>query len=416
MFNVADTINGYKFHPDNASISRGFQYSSVSYTALYPWRQGLTNGHSSSSLRLCACLPGRQSLAAKCACLFRSSWRKLRTMERTKLLSLVGLVFQSSLLAITTRYSRVDKPEGHRYLSTTAVLTAEMVKVLVCLVLVAVTSRNRSFLSQLSSALHHRDLLKSCLPALLYTVQNNLQFVAVTYIDAATFQVTYQLKILTTALFSVLVLRKRLDGIHWSALVLLTFGVVMVQFPQANDCASGSTAQTCQTDGNTGDRVHAAIVGVVSVLIMCVSSGFAGVYTEKILKAANSSQTMWTRNLQLALSSCLIGSFVVYIQDGSAVTSHGFFYQYDKLTWCIVLQLAALGLLISLVMKHADNLIKGFASSIAIIVTTVISGLVLEDLQVSCSFLLGTVVVLASVLLYNVDRTGEFSKPEESVI
>ena len=42
-------------------------------------------------------------------------------------------------------------------------------------------------------------------------------------------QVTYQLKILTTAMFSVAMLGKKLNRIKWFSLVLLMFGVALVQ-------------------------------------------------------------------------------------------------------------------------------------------------------------------------------------------
>ena len=42
-------------------------------------------------------------------------------------------------------------------------------------------------------------------------------------------QVTYQLKILTTALFSVLMLRRSLSKLQWLSLLLLFTGVAIVQ-------------------------------------------------------------------------------------------------------------------------------------------------------------------------------------------
>ena len=76
------------------------------------------------------------------------------------------------------------------------------------------------------------DTLKVGVPALLYVVQNNLLFFALSKLDAATYQVTYQLKILTTAFFSVTMLNKRLDRIKWISLLLLTAGVALVQLPK----------------------------------------------------------------------------------------------------------------------------------------------------------------------------------------
>ena len=53
-----------------------------------------------------------------------------------------------------------------------------------------------------------KDQLKMAVPACLYVVQNNLNYIAVSNLDGPTFQLLYQLKILTTALFSVFMLKR----------------------------------------------------------------------------------------------------------------------------------------------------------------------------------------------------------------
>ena len=55
------------------------------------------------------------------------------------------------------------------------------------------------------------EIVKVSVPSFLYVVQNNLLYLALTNLDAATYQVCYQLKILTTALFSVTMLKVSLD-------------------------------------------------------------------------------------------------------------------------------------------------------------------------------------------------------------
>uniref|UniRef100_A0A8B9DE69 UDP-N-acetylglucosamine transporter n=1 Tax=Anser cygnoides TaxID=8845 RepID=A0A8B9DE69_ANSCY len=244
-----------------------------------------------------------------------------------KYLSLSILVFQTTSLVLTMRYSRTLKEEGPRYLSSTAVVLAELLKIFTCILLVYKDSKCN--LRALNRVLHDEILnkpmetLKLAIPSGIYTLQNNLLYVALSNLDAATYQVTYQLKILTTALFSVSMLSKKLGVYQWLSLVILMTGVAFVQWP------SDSQA-TAAKEHSAGSQ----FVGLMAVLIACFSSGFAGVYFEKILK--ETKQSVWIRNIQLGFFGSIFGLMGVYIYDGEQLSKNGFFQGYNKLTWIVV--------------------------------------------------------------------------------
>ena len=57
------------------------------------------------------------------------------------------------------------------------------------------------------------------------------------------------------------------------------------------------------SDSQTAHRPF-SIIGLLAVLCACCSSGFSGVYFEKILKG--SKQSLWIRNVQLGMNAIVI--------------------------------------------------------------------------------------------------------------
>ncbi len=123
------------------------------------------------------------------------------------------------------------------------------------------------------------------------------------------------MKILTTAIFSIFILRRKLIITQWSALLLLVFGVILVQLAQTDEKST-----SLKTEAGEQNRV----VGFVAAIAACCLSGFAGIYFEKILKGSNIS--VWMRNVQLSLCSIPFAIITCGINDMTAISEKGFFY------------------------------------------------------------------------------------------
>lgn len=331
-----------------------------------------------------------------------SSARRTAPMETSAIIkygSLTLLVAQMVGLVLLMRYTRTKGAnvlaDGTRemYLATTAVFMMELEKLLICTVVVFFQSGGS--LSGLASSLYQHiwlspmEVLKLCIPSLLYTIQNNLLYFALSNLDAATYQVCYQLKILTTALFSVILLRRRFSPSKWFALVLLTVGVTIVQSSGSADGTIKSHAVDLQKQNR--------FLGLVAVLCAACTSGFSGVYFEKILKGAQTS--LWIRNIQMGLPSIVIALATVYLKDYKTVASSGFFMGYNFWVWTVVIVQAAGGLIVALVVKYADNVLKVFATSFSIIFSCLVSAM-LFDFRPNLSFNIGATLVMVSTVLY----------------
>lgn len=223
-----------------------------------------------------------------------------------------------------------------------------------------------------------------------------------------------QLKLLTTALFSILFFRRSLSPLRWMSLLLLTIGVGIVQL-ESNDMS----ASTARLSGDAAAQDPRK--GFAAILAACVSSGLAGAWFEWVLKSPTAaaapssipsapppppahgaapvaagkddgsalplspkspplqlranSPTLWARNLQLSIPS-LAFSFCgvllcapvsdAYAKGGvhAAATALGRTWEpFDALVWGVVLNQALGGLLVAMVRVSSRDVRAGAAQA-----------------------------------------------------
>jgi UDP-galactose transporter len=207
------------------------------------------------------------------------------------------------------------------------------------------------------------------IPAALYTLQNSLVYVGISNLDAVTFQVTYQLKILTTVLFSILLLGRAISLRQWVSLVLLSLGVALVQVSGAETSEGWLERLTSLLRGGTPPTSH-AFKGLIAVVAASATSGLTCVYFEKLVKDSMASVSLWTRNVQLSFFSLFPAFFIgVLWQDGAAISRDGFFAGYNSIVWATIGLQALGGLIVAVCIAYADNVAKNFAASLSIVVS-----------------------------------------------
>lgn len=235
-----------------------------------------------------------------------------------------------------------------------------------------------------------RELGKLAVPALLYTLQNNMLYTALANLDAATYSVCYQTKIITTGVFSVFLLGKKLTCSKWGALVLLTVGVALAEL--------SNLSTKPKKDESLSDHVQSPVLGFTFVMAAACTSGFAGVYFEMILKGSTTS--LWIRNIQMGVPSIILSLLSVLAKDWSDVREKGFFYGYNAVVVGVVLLQAIGGLVVAVVVKYADNIRKSFATAVSIVVSCILS-MALFNFQPNWAFVLGVICVCGSVFWYS---------------
>ena len=178
-----------------------------------------------------------------------------------------------------------------------------------------------------------------------------------------------------------IMLSRKLSALKWGSLLVLFAGVALVQ------------VQNISVSSKSGQSQN-GFLGLFAVIVSCLSSGFAGVYFEKMLKGSDAS--VWLRNVQLGIFGSTTAVIGMLLTDGAAIVQKGFFFAYTPLVFLVVFQQAIGGLIVALVLRYADNILKVFATSLSIILSCTASVL-LFDYHITLKFTLGASHIHAAI-------------------
>lgn len=330
---------------------------------------------------------------------------------------------------------------GKRYLTSTAVFLNEMAKLAISLTMALYDVSKAappsmpatSLFFSLTSAVFSGDSWKLAIPASLGVLSSSLQYIALSNMQAASFQVTSQLQFFTTAIFGLIVLRRTIAPQKWGLLLLLLVGVALVQIQDANSdqmtlqdesaslhfprsleewkAAKGiasnlhkrsATYEGIEEDIQTADPHLNPKLGFLAIIGAALASGLGGIYFEKVLKDSSSHTSLWVRNVQLAVYSVFPALFIgVVFRDGDTISNDGFFQGYNWAVWTTIVVQALGGILSTFSISSSQRDPKSLATTVSTLLS-ILASIYLFDFELTASVRAHVPLILKKKITDNV--------------
>lgn len=230
---------------------------------------------------------------------------------------------------------------------------------------------------------HHNRLL--AVPAGLYSVNNYLKFAMQLYFKPTTAKMLSNLKILVIALLMRFILKRHFTIWQWEALVLLMAGITVNQL---SNCGASNSLPS--------NVLGAAIVYTVGSITI---PSLASVYNEMALKK-NMDTSVHIQNFYLYFFGVLfnlLGLALLVVVGHQSISE--LFKGYSKVTVLLIVNNALQGILSSFFFKYADTILKKYSSTIATILTGLMSALFFGH-RLTVNFCIGVTIVFISMHIF----------------
>mmetsp|Transcript_1342 Transcript_1342/g.2396 ORF Transcript_1342/g.2396 Transcript_1342/m.2396 type:complete len:358 (+) Transcript_1342:52-1125(+) len=328
-------------------------------------------------------------------------------MDSMKAFVLVSLCMTNALYTVI----RKESVKSESIPTEEVVIVSELIKMLVCVWFIYTNvekteSGGRGMMKLLWLIQHSCKML---VVALCYLVMNVLSFLCFEYIGAGEFAVYSQLKILTTASFSTLILGSVFSRTKWRALMLLVLGCILVASPAFNDCLSHGSSDSVdsQTPNQTEapSDIYKKSIGYGMTVASVILSGFVTIYFEKVVKSKTEVITIWERNFQLCFYS-IVFCIVMHVYTSATRVANSEQYtamsNWSALTVVVAVLGAANGLIVAATLKYADSILKVLAQAGAIIISTAL-GYMFQNEPLDIFVVVGCLVSILSIMNYTFD-------------
>jgi len=152
-------------------------------------------------------------------------WPLIRTSWFTIAATLL-MTIQPFLTMLT-----MNEDGGYDYAVVSTTFLAEATKLLISFVFYTSNPDKMSHRS-----LSRRDVLQFAVPAFVYFINNNLIFIILMYVNSTTYQILSSLKTVATGILFRIILKRELDSVQRTAILLLACGAATSQFPICQTC------------------------------------------------------------------------------------------------------------------------------------------------------------------------------------
>lgn len=228
------------------------------------------------------------------------------------------------------------------------------------------------------------DSFQYIIPALFYSISNNLIYVVLQFLTPPSYQLLLNARIMLTAFLLKFMMDKKLTFTQYASLLLLM-------------CSIALSRLKLQTNFVSTDAKF--VLGVLIMLIIIFSMSLANVSMEMALKKTFQT-SIYLQNFYLYAYGVII-NIIIYVIRALVFQEPILdpFHHYNFHTIISIVSSVFLSIIVTGVLKYADNIIHLFASAASVVCVTILNAIFLSG-RITPHFVLSTIIVFASIYSY----------------